>query len=410
MIEFVKVKRIIKKQSPDKVYNIRIPKNHNYFANNILVHNCDDPHDMKNVLALTETVLKSQIEWWDNAWTTRKNQDGVMILVMQRLHDKDIAGHELEKGGWEHLMLPQEYDPKRSKVTCIGFKDPRTKDDELLNEELFDYQALQQAKKDLGARGYASQHSQNPSAKSGNLFKRSYWGSYRELPAEDTWTLYAHSWDTAYKAKESNDYWGFCSGIKAGSNLYITDYSRRRMEVPEGEQAIRNLYYRDRPDAVLIEDKASGQSILQFAHASDDMIPAIAIKVKGDKFTRATIISPKCEAGYILLPDPRYIEAPWVDLFIEDLARFPVGESMDGVDAFTQLVRYVWESIVDIMGDADYEGAVDRENKIKQYTSDDRHPIRKKEIIEEEDNVIAISSVQAFINDDDNDDFDNDMI
>ena len=32
--------------------------------------------------------------------------DGVIILVMQRLHDEDLVGHLLRKGGWDHLNLP----------------------------------------------------------------------------------------------------------------------------------------------------------------------------------------------------------------------------------------------------------------------------------------------------------------
>ena len=32
------------------------------------------------------------------------------VVVMQRCHQKDLSGHLLEQGGWEHLCLPAEYE------------------------------------------------------------------------------------------------------------------------------------------------------------------------------------------------------------------------------------------------------------------------------------------------------------
>jgi hypothetical protein len=35
-----------------------------------------------------------------------RKTDGIIILVMQRLHDEDLVGHLLRQGGWDHLNLP----------------------------------------------------------------------------------------------------------------------------------------------------------------------------------------------------------------------------------------------------------------------------------------------------------------
>lgn len=342
MVKIGRVKRVSRKPAIERVYNLHISKNNNYFANGVLVHNCDDAHNVKDTLSVTEANLKTTIEWWDNAWKNRRNKGGVFIIIMQRLHDKDVVGHELAKGGWEHLLLPQEYEPKRSKVTCIGFKDPRKNDGDFLHSEMFGDKEKKEAMLDLGELGYASQHQQRPSPKKGNIFKRAWWKYYRELPHKDEREITAHSWDTAYKDKESNDYWGFCSGIKTNNRAYLTGYSRRRMEVPEGEQSIKNLYYKDMPDVVLVEDKASGQSIIQFAHQDTD-IPMLPVEVSADKVARANAQTGKVQAGLVLLPDPEFIEdADWVDLFIEDMAKFPMGVCKDGTDAFTQLLKHLW--------------------------------------------------------------------
>jgi hypothetical protein len=38
----------------------------------------------------------------------------------------------LEKGNYEHLCLPSEFEPGRRSVTSIGWQDPRTEEGELL--------------------------------------------------------------------------------------------------------------------------------------------------------------------------------------------------------------------------------------------------------------------------------------
>ena len=36
------------------------------------------------------------------AWATRRTR----TVIMQRLHDEDLTGHLLKRGGFEHLCLP----------------------------------------------------------------------------------------------------------------------------------------------------------------------------------------------------------------------------------------------------------------------------------------------------------------
>jgi hypothetical protein len=68
---------------------------------------------------------------------------------MQRLHEQDLAGHVLARGGYEHLCLPSEFEPDRRCVTSIGWSDPRTEAGELLFPQLFPREAIEEAKRDL---------------------------------------------------------------------------------------------------------------------------------------------------------------------------------------------------------------------------------------------------------------------
>ena len=91
-----------------------------------------------------------------------------------------------------------------------------------------------------------------------------------------------------------------------------------------------------RPTAVVIEDKASGQSVIQDLKLSTSL-PIVAMPTDGDKVTRAHTIAPTYEAGVILLPEG----APWLGEFLDELHAFPKAAHDDQVDAFVQGVRWL---------------------------------------------------------------------
>jgi hypothetical protein len=39
-----------------------------------------------------------------------------LVIVMQRVHQADLAGHVLEQGGFEHLCLPAEAGSSKSAI------------------------------------------------------------------------------------------------------------------------------------------------------------------------------------------------------------------------------------------------------------------------------------------------------
>src|SRR5271169_5932751 len=99
-----------------------------------------------------------------------------MVIVMQRCHQRDLSGHLLEKGNFEHLCLPAEYEGP-GRVTSIGFSDPRTEHGELLWGDRFGPQEIEDLKISLGSYGAAGQLQQRPSPAGGGIFKR-HWFRY----------------------------------------------------------------------------------------------------------------------------------------------------------------------------------------------------------------------------------------
>src|SRR5579884_1322037 len=111
---------------------------------------CDDPH---NALEAESAHMREVVRnWWDLTMSTRLNSQkkGARVIVMQRLHQQDLAGHVLEQGGWEHLNLPAEYEPSRKTITAIGWSDPRTHEGQLLWPERIGPKEIDKSKRVLG--------------------------------------------------------------------------------------------------------------------------------------------------------------------------------------------------------------------------------------------------------------------
>lgn len=160
------------------------------------------------------------------------------------------------------------------------------------------------------------------------MFKRAWWRFYNELPRvrRRFWC-----WDTAVKTNDKNDFTVGMLIAECADGYYIERLVKERMEYPELKRAVPMYFRSNKADGVVIEDKSSGQQLIQDLRR-DSTIPLIAYDPGGnDKILRASIASPKVEAGKVFLPQA----ASWAADFIETMAAFPDVEHDDEVDAFT---------------------------------------------------------------------------
>lgn len=147
-----------------------------------------------------------------------------------------------------------------------------------------------------------------------------------------------HSWDTAYKADQLNDP-SVCTVWQLGRGApgyYLRDQFRDRLEYPALRQKVIDLAERDRPTAILIEDKASGQSLIQDLRNST-RLPIIPIEPVGDKVTRMYAVTAMLEAGLVWLP----ARAPWVLDYEIEMTTFPLAPHDDRVDSTSQFLAWV---------------------------------------------------------------------
>jgi hypothetical protein len=135
----------------------------------------DDPTSVDQ--AESDTERKAANEWWSGTMSTRVNdlRAGHRVVIQQRLHEDDLTGYLLERGGYELLMLAEEFEPERACSTSIGWNDLRTEAGQLLWPERIGNQELETIKRDLGSYRYAGQYQQRPSPAGGGIYKRWWW-------------------------------------------------------------------------------------------------------------------------------------------------------------------------------------------------------------------------------------------
>lgn len=337
-----------------KTYNLKVSPDHDYFANGILTHNCDDPHDVEKAV-YSKTIRERDIEAWRQKFSVRLLPGAKIrarIIVMQRCHPLDLAGHVLSQGDYVHLDLPMEYRPGRGKTAW--YEDPRKKAGELLCPTLHDAAAVADLKINTGSRGYNAQHMQEPASPEGETIKRSWLMRWRALPAEmDEWL---QSWDMTFKqggsSRVSGQVWA-----KKGSTKYLIDRINNDMGFSATIQAVRDLSAKwPQARTKIIEEAANGPAVID---ALQKEIPGLiawpprtgrdednwAYRVaRSSKAARFNSVVPEIEAGNVLLPDPE--THPWVLDVAEDICGWPNRQFDDDVDSMVQaLLRFASEEV-----------------------------------------------------------------
>ena len=143
--------------------------------------------------------------------------------------------------------------------------------------------------------------------------------------------------DTAFKTGDQNDYSAAVEITQTwDGHWYITDAWEQRLDYPTLLTKIRSLYNDRKYDIVLIEDKASGQSLIQsFQRTPVPVVPYVSDR---DKIARFVSVTPMIESGKLHL-----VKGPWNKMLVGRCVMFPQVEFDDIVDAFSQGLDYCRE-------------------------------------------------------------------
>jgi predicted phage terminase large subunit-like protein len=291
----------------------------------------DDP--MKADDAQSDTRRAWVKQWYDNTLRSRLNhqEEGAIILVMQRLHADDLVAHVQQSEPWDVLSFPAiaERDEIYTIVTPHGRKSFHRKDGEILQPTLLSTATLQSARRGMTEYNFVAQYQQDPQPPSGIIVKREWLKRYGPADLRAKFDQVVQSWDTANKDSELSNY-SVCTtwGLK-DNHLYLLNVFRRKLNFPELKRAVRDQDDLHHADVVLIEDRASGTSLIQELRADYFSKVQAAPSIEGDKIMRLHAQTAKIEGGFVLLPE----EAPWLDTYVQELVGFPNAKNDDQVDS-----------------------------------------------------------------------------
>lgn len=343
----------------------------------------DDPVNPRE--ARSEAERTSANTWWDETMTTRfNNSRAAAVIVMQRLHEKDLTGHLIAKDPdrWHHLCLPAEYESKHPFVCPENFTlpersypvqaddgsvateivpggrvlpgDHRTEPGELLEPVRLGHDRLTELRRGLGSYGYAGQMQQRPAPAEGGMFKRDWWRHWSASRLPPQWQRLVASWDMRFSdsQKAASSYvvgqvWGV-----DGADRYLLGQIRARLSFTETLAAVKALdawspetFGHAVVAAKLVEAKANGTAVIDTLRRK--ITGLIPIEPEGGKDVRAAAVEPTVEAGNVYLPSTDFIPCPAgyeptsVADFIEEHAAFPLGSHDDQVDAHTQALNWL---------------------------------------------------------------------
>ena len=331
--------------------------NHNFFANNILVHNClliDDPIKGRSE-AESPAIRRKIIDWFGSvAYTRLMPGKSSIIIIMTRWHYDDLVGYALEElghEGWRVIDMPAIAEKDELFMFDNGETWKRS-EGEALWPECFPIDNLLTIKRTLHSRDWASLYQQRPMPDQGGMVNLEWFNGEDYEKRFDPKLLprfeYMYfSADTAFKDKAINDPSSILVFGEYKGKFYLVEVVNERMQYPVLKEKCFELYNKYRHmatggiKAFLIEDKASGQSLIQDIKASRNIhMPVIPVTPELNKTLRLDECTGYLEGGYVKLP----IRAQWLSDFEMQLTRFPYDKHDDMVDALSQFLRWKFKA------------------------------------------------------------------
>ena len=274
----------------------------------------DDPH--KPGEASSDVMRQNVIDWFSTTMESRKNRpDTPIIVIKQRLHENDLSGWLLSGGNgeeWEHVKIPA--------ITDSG---------DSFWPEQFPTEMLDRLEK-ANPYIFAGQYMQEPSPRSGGMFKPGMIEIVDALPAGLKFT---RGWDLA-ASKDSGDWTAGGKLAILDGVTYIADVVRDRGSPDEVERLIVNTCALDGKGTQQSLPQDPGQSGKAQAAYLSKKLNGVRFEFTtetGDKATRASPFASQVNAGNV-----KMLRGDWNDALIHEMRTFPMGTNDDQIDCLSR--------------------------------------------------------------------------
>lgn len=318
----------------------------------------DDPVKSRKE-ADSVTYRETTWQWYLGDFRTRLLPGAGIIVIQTRWHEDDLSGRILPKdydfrSGWVKARDGELWYVLNFPAICERGDDGTGREiGEALWPGFYTLEMLEQEKISQGSRNWDALYQQRPRPGEGGIFKEAWCKHNRYDVIPELCKTVVHSWDTAQKEEEIHSpsaltVWRYG---RAFPGYYLQEAWAKQVDYPTLKKKVIAYAERDKPAAILIEDKSSGQSLIQELR-NFTSLPVIPIEPDGDKVFRAQEVSSMVEAGLLRLPNATSADLQgrleWLLDFESEFFGFPLTKHNDQVDSTSQFLRWVRGSMVKI--------------------------------------------------------------
>lgn len=320
-------------------------------------HIIDDPTDPHVVNV--DNLVKA-IEWRKSKLSTRRRDPSQLrqLLIMQRVHDLDMAAYCVENEGFHVLRFPMRrtYAIVSSLPNGVD-PDPR-KEGELLWPERYPETTVKQFEDvELGPDNAAAQFQQDPVPIGGAIFTKEDTSNLFGLAAKphSRQGFWLTSSDFAFKDKQQNDFVAIQVWCCLWPKFFLMHREHGHWGFVDSLAKLKSVIAMyPWIHTHLVEDKANGSAIIDSLKSSVPGLVAVDPQVLGpDKVARAQAVQGFFRAGNVWVYEGLLGLAEWQ----KEMRRFPKAPHDDDVDATTQALNY-YKRNTGLLGTAGKWGAL----------------------------------------------------
>ncbi len=302
---------------------------------------------------LSEQTAKSDIErpkinnWFGPGFRSRKLPGSRIILVNTRWHVSDLSGFLLDKAErsakvdqWEVISIPAVLDDAAAEYLMLP--SGHTYWPEYITDE-----DLNQTREFMARSDWQALYMQSPVGEDGNIFSKDDFQDWEDMEEPPECVEVIQTLDTAFSTRTTADYsviqtWGiFYIPMKTDKgreydepNVILLNQVKGRFSYPELRRKAIEQFRAFKPDRVIVENKASGQSLLQDLKLNG--LPLLPFQPDRDKVARAHATTGIVERQRVWLP----LKKKYAAELLKEVLEFPKGAHDDSVDAMVMALLY----------------------------------------------------------------------
>lgn len=295
------------------------------------------------------TIQQKSMDWFIDNALTRLSPGAQVVIIQTRWNVADLTGQLLkdQANTWKFLRIPAQadHDPSKGETDPLG----REPGEYLTDVRGTTPQQWEAIKRSAGPRTWGALYQGKPTTEQNSTFpatvpvyEHAWWHVHpdgkRTIPGlyEQPDVELVQSWDLAFKGETTSDYVVGQVWLRQGSQAYLLDMFRDRVDFNNTVQALQDMRARwPQTGAIFVEDAANGPAVI---NSLQQKIPGIIpVTPEGGKQARANAVSPFFYAGNVHLPAAALL--PNVQDLRAEMLNFPHGGHDDTIDAMTQAVN-----------------------------------------------------------------------